>query len=116
MTGHEHILKMRRAGMAPACVWVMDDDTPYTVKVAADWHEQPNAFAEKLFAHVRLIETDIPEALDLRFLVGLAVFFQCDRGVDRAKRVYRVLEAARPSFLIACENNEIWTTAGEEIG
>lgn len=112
MTGHDALLKLRRSGLKPACVWVLDDDEPASAQIARDWHTEPNAFAQKLFAHIRLVAADVPEALDLRCVVGLQVHLTCDRGPARAKRVFNAIAAADPAFLIAVHGGEVWTHGG----
>jgi hypothetical protein len=72
MTGQDSILAMRRRGKAPAFVWVSDRRT---------------AFLSGLT--VRLDPADIPEALDLRFLVGLTALVD---GGD-PERVDRIAKA-----------------------
>jgi hypothetical protein len=72
MRGHEEILAMRRAGDKPACVWLQDwvgDPLDYMVTVGGD----------------------VPELLDLRFLINLLVTVESD---DRP-RLIRLLEATR---------------------
>lgn len=112
MTGHDALLKLRRAGLKPACVWVLDDDEPTSLRMARDWHTEPNTVAQKFFAHIQLAQTDIPESLDFRPLVGLQVHLRCARGKARARRVFNSLAAAEPAFLIAAEGGEIWTHGG----
>jgi hypothetical protein len=112
MTGHDALLKLRRAGRKPACVWVLDDDHPASAQIARDWHLEPNPYAGKVFAHIRLVDTDIPESLDFRPLIGLQVHMTCSRGPDRAKRVFDSLAAAEPVFLIAVQGGEVWTHGG----
>jgi len=112
MTGHEHLLALRRSGMVPACVWVSDDDTTASIRSARDWHTQPNSVLGKLVAHIRLAADDIPETLDFRPLVGLRVHLVCDRDQARSRRVFRALADAKPSFLIAAHGGEVWTHGG----
>jgi len=115
MTGHEPLLKMRRAGKKPACVWVTDEDSSYAIKAAADWHLMPNPFTEKLFAHIHIKESDVPEALDFRCLVGLTVHMECERGSDRAQRLFKAIVDASPAFVISVQDKQVWTH-GEKNG
>lgn len=112
MTGHQALLSLRRAGMKPACVWVLDDDAPTSIKAAQTWHAEPNPFAHKLFAQIHLSDTDTPESLDLRCLMGLRIHMTCARGTARAKRLFAALIAAKPAFLIAEHDGEVWTHGG----
>ena len=75
MTGHEPILAMRRAGSKPLYVWLTDHAkvTPHPLTV-------------------RIQPQDVPEQLDLRFLVGVTALVE---GADPA-RVQRLADACRP--------------------
>lgn len=69
MTGHEHIVEMRRAGQRPAYVWLSDvrKHIPHEFTV----HVKPE---------------DVPEHLDLRFLVGTTVLLESE-SAERAQRL-----------------------------
>lgn len=114
MTGHEPLQQMRRAGRRPACVWVMDDDTPLSREQAITWHQHPNPFAGRFFAHVLLSADDIPEAVDFRCLVGLPVLMDTHRGPARAKRLFAALVAAGAETVIAAEQG--WVHSGAVHG
>jgi hypothetical protein len=70
MTGHHDILAMRRSGRKPTFVWVSD-------------HEK-----QTLDGVTVRVTGDTPEALDLRFLVGVTALVE---GPDQA-RVERIAE------------------------
>lgn len=74
---------------------------------ASTWHECPNIFAGKFFAHVQLAESDMPLSLDLRFVVGLSVLVECGRSHERSKRLVAALVDAKPSSLIAVIGDEL---------
>lgn len=116
MTGHEPLLQMRRSGVKPDCAWVMDDDAPDNLVTARSWHESPNEFTHKYQAHIHTKAADIPEALDLRCLVGLQVHLICARGADRCKRLFDAIAAAKPALLIATHGDEIWTHTEQKNG
>jgi hypothetical protein len=59
MTGQEPILALRRAGSKPLFVWLAD---------------HPKTIAHELT--VRIQPQDVPEQLDLRFLVGVTVLVE----------------------------------------
>lgn len=73
MNGHEAIWKLRRDGFKPAYVWLQDSGLI------------PTDYA------VTLGQTDIPEALDLRFLVGTTVLAE---SPDKA-RLLRIATACQ---------------------
>lgn len=69
MTGQDDILKLRRAGLAPACIWV--DDYPHQY---AGLHS------------VCLRPSDTPEQQDWRFAIGLPVIVSSD-SPERLQRL-----------------------------
>lgn len=107
MTGQQHLIALRRAGKKPACVWVHDDDWPMSKQGAREWHTQPNPFAGKVFAELQVSDTDIPETLDLRCLVGLQVHLMSDRGEERARRMFNAIASAEPALLVAVIGGEV---------
>jgi hypothetical protein len=72
MTGHDAILSMRREGRKPAYVWITD-------------HEQ----VAPHFLTVRIQPADVPEQMDLRFLIGLTALIEGSDPV-RAERLATV--------------------------
>lgn len=73
MTGHERILALRRAGQKPAYVWVSD-------------------FSDAMLDGLTVrVHGDMPEMLDLRFLVGVTAIVQG----DAPKRVERIAKACQ---------------------
>lgn len=75
MTGHEPILALRRGSLKPAFVWLSDHA-----------HTVPHDLT------VRIAPADVPEQLDLRFLVGVTALVD---GSDDA-RVQRIAKACQP--------------------
>lgn len=74
MNGHEPIIDMRRNGNAPRIVWLtLHNDAPN-------------------FPTVLIAPADVPELLDLRFLVGLTAIVE---GRDNDDRVPRMEAACR---------------------
>jgi len=80
--GHEQILDMRRNGLKPAFVWLQDGNS------------QPTDNA------VTIAKTDMPEALDLRFLVGTVVLAESSCP-DRLERITAACINAKASRVIA---------------
>lgn len=107
MTGQQPLIALRRAGKKPACVWVHDDDWPMSLRGAREWHTQPNPFTGKVFAELHIAESDMPETLDLRCLVGLQVHLMSDRGDERARRMFNAIANAEPSLLVAVIAGEV---------
>lgn len=70
MTGHDAILKLRRAGFAPACIWVDDQLHPYANDGTT----------------VCLAPTDVPEMQDWRFCKGIPVLVSAE-SKDRLHRI-----------------------------
>lgn len=88
MTGHEPIIAMRRRGKTPRYVWVScHDDLPHP-------------------ATVRIAPEDVPELLDLRFLVGLTALVE---GLDTDPRVPRLASAC------ASVANRVVCTIGHDV-
>lgn len=109
MTGQEALLKMRRAGRKPAFVFVVDGDSEYDRIRSGDWHVEPNPIAERHFAHLRVVATDVPEALDFRCVVGLRVMLMSERSEDRGRRLFNAIKGESPSFLIVDLGDEVLT-------
>lgn len=108
MNGHQALLAMRRARQVPRCVWVEDDDARMTRQMASDWHEEPNVVDRQMHAHLHISETDIPEALDLRCVVGLQVHLSSVRGSDRQRRLFNALVEAGAREVISVSDGELW--------
>jgi len=98
MNGHQQLISMRRNGRVPRCVWLEDGPCPQ----AADWHAEVNHRDEQFHAHIKVDETDIPEALDLRCLVGLTVHVVSQRDKSREERLWRAAVDAGAATAIAC--------------
>jgi len=109
MTGQDALLTMRRAGRKPAFVFVVDGDSEYDKTRSSDWQREPNPFAEKHFAHLRVMATDVPEALDFRCVVGLRVLLMSERSEARGIRLFNAIKGESPSFLIADMGDEVLT-------
>lgn len=107
MTGQKALIAMRRKGRRPACVWVWDDCNPVSVRAAREWQDHPNVFAGKLFACIHVAETDVPEALDFRCLVGMDVHLFNDRSEERARRMFKAIKNAEPARLVSVIGQEV---------
>lgn len=86
MRGHEPLLAMRRRGIRPVSV-----DLRTSAGKPLDWW----AWREVQGLPDVVIEPgDVPESLDLRFVVGLQVTVCCDGQAERLKRLVLACEAA----------------------
>ncbi len=82
MNGHQSIIAMRHGGYKPAYVWLQDTGLP------------PGSNA------VTLAKTDIPEALDLRFVIGTTVLAESP-DKQRLERITRACVQAKAARVIA---------------
>lgn len=103
MNGHQQIIAMRRDGRKPVAVWITDGFDP----MANKWHLEPNCMDGRMYASVQVESLDIPEALDLRFLVGMNVHVAGDRENSRTRRLYASVVAAKPRLAICIFDAEI---------
>ena len=108
MNGHQALIAMRKARQVPRCVWVEDDDARMTRQLASDWHEAPNIVDRQMHAHLHIAESDIPEALDLRCVVGLMVHLSSTRGEARQRRLFNALIEAGAREVISVAGSDIW--------
>jgi hypothetical protein len=83
MTGHEPLISMRQKGKRPTSVTLWD--TP-----GFDWTASPDCWAHP---YIAIAPEDVPERLDLRFLVGLVVHVSAD-DTPRLKRLVLACEDA----------------------
>ncbi|MEI8170928.1 MAG: hypothetical protein WCG50_14725 [Rhodoferax sp.] len=93
MNGHQSIIAMRHNRMKPAYVWLQDSGLIPT----------DNA--------VTLAVSDIPEAIDLRFLVGVTVLAE-SQNADRLRRITTACIQAKALRVIASLHRNVdkyWT-------
>ena len=99
MHGHAPILQMRIAGKRPSIVFLDDYPTP----CADDWHNPGQRYGEVWepdSPSVQIDSTDRIEALDLRFLVGVAALVSGSTE-SRAKALSSACKRAGASMVIA---------------
>ena len=87
MKGHEDIIFMRKNGMKPQLVHLVDGP------VSTKWRE-PHDVPEVC------IYTDVPERADFRFLIGLRVNVMASTE-KRAKALFEAIKAVKPE-VVAC--------------
>lgn len=110
MTGDRALIAMRRSGHNPAGVWVTDSDDRYSRTTAREWPEhrfQKRGQPDHHAAHIRIEANDIPEAIDLRCVVGLTCHVATDRGATRFTRIFDALIAAGAAVVVGVNNNEV---------
>lgn len=103
MRGHESLLKIRRNGMRPAHVTLH----AHGGKAYPWW-----ATRELLpFPEVQIEPDDVPELLDLRFLVGLPVVVDAGTEPHRLARLARLVAAAEAAGALrvyTVEGGAVW--------
>lgn len=99
MIGHEPILKMRMSGVRPSIVFINDFADP----VAKDWHNPGARYGqvwEPDYPTISIEPTDRIEALDLRFLVGMAASVSGSTE-SRAKALLNACKRAGAAKVVA---------------
>lgn len=107
MTGERALVAMRRSGRNPAGVWATDSDDAYARTTARQWPMHRHERTGHQAAHLRLDANDIPEALDLRCVVGLTCHVSTDRGPTRFTRIFDAFVAAGAAVVVGVVNNEV---------
>lgn len=95
MNGHQPLLSLRRAGVNPASISLIDGDCDGR----NEWHLYPDSQTGEYRAEVRLSESDVPELLDLRFAVGMTVFVYEWRSLGRGRRLHEAVIAEKAKFV-----------------
>jgi len=103
MNGHQQIIAMRRDRRKPVAIWIVDGEEP----AANQWHLEPNCMDGRMYASVQVDSLDIPETLDLRFLVGMLVHVVGLRDKRRTRRLYASVVDAKPRLAICVLDGEI---------
>lgn len=107
MTGDRPLRAMRRNGYKPDAIFVHDADGALAKQCAAEWHNEPNAVSGRYLAEIHLDATDTPEAIDWRFVVGMPVFLDGNRGVERLRRLFRAIRAQMPQQLVCLAGDKV---------
>jgi hypothetical protein len=105
MTGERALIAMRRSGRNPAGVWVTDSDDTYARTTAREWPYHWDWKTRHHTAHLRFDANDIPEALDLRCVVGLNCHVATDRGATRFNRIFDALIAAGAAVVVGVHDD-----------
>lgn len=108
MTGHEALKELRRLHRVPRAVWVTDSDDHYAKETALTWPDHRNLFDSRFHAHIRIEANDMPEALDLRCVVGLTCHLSGDRSTSRTRRLYQALIDAEAAEVVCIVDGDVW--------
>lgn len=95
MNGHQPLIDLRRQGYKPDAVIVIDGDCDGP----NDWHQPRYTPTGPLFAEVRIAASDTPEALDLRWAVGLNVRLCEWRSTSRGRRLHEAFIAEKAKLV-----------------
>lgn len=96
MTGDRELLLLRRGNHKPEAAWVVDGDSA----CARSWRANPHSWSGEFQPEIEISETDIPEVLDLRLLVGMTVHVSAMRGEGRARRLHNAIVEAQAKRVI----------------
>jgi len=105
MTGDLALIALRKTGVTPSGVWVSDSDDEYARVTGREWPMHREPVSKHLAAHIRIEASDIPEALDLRCVVGLTCHVHGDRGATRFDRLFDALIAAGARVVVGIQAN-----------
>lgn len=107
MNGHQPLIAMRANGIKPKAVWICDSDGKWAVETSKDWSLQRNVSDRAWHATIRVLETDMPETLDLRWLTGLTVHVESDRSPARMHRLFDACVESGAALVVGVANGEV---------
>lgn len=102
MTGHEGLIRMRKAGKRPESVWIWLGTNP--LSVAALWTDLSDFWA---FPEVDISPKDKIETLDLRFLVGLQVHIDGNDTPERLLKMHRQVTLSGAESVFTLVNGDL---------
>lgn len=108
MTGHQPLIAMRLAGRIPGD-WIEVYDTADGIAMPCvrtddpvmSW-TTPSNESGAITPTVQVKHSETPEALDMRFVVGLNVRASTYHSLDRAKRLHGALVLSNARRVITC--------------
>lgn len=100
MRGHRQVIAARREGLRPAAVFInlVDRHEPVTNK----YDDPENGLRFGFYPNIEIERDDLRKAIDLRFVVGLAVHVYTDADDEDTGRLLDMLEAQNPDRIAAC--------------
>lgn len=107
MNGSEALKEMRRLHRIPRAVWITDSDDFYAKETALTWCDHRNVSDREFHAHIQIEANDMPEALDLRCVVGLQCHLSGDRSASRNRRLYQALIEADAAKVVMVADGEV---------
>jgi hypothetical protein len=84
MRGHEALIDLRRDKKRPQGVWI----TQTPSKDCMTWHKSVETLP---YPEIEILPSEIPESLDLRFVIGLMVHVSGCKNEKKAMRLHYAL-------------------------
>lgn len=110
MRGHEALIELRRDKKRPQGVWI-------TQKPSIDCMRWDKAIETLPYPEIEILPNEIPESLDLRFVIGLTVHVAAVPDYKKAKRLHAaLLEAGAKRVVTVVGDTIIDSEMGEWDG
>jgi hypothetical protein len=107
MKGDAALIKQRVGGFKPSGVWISHAPTPYW----NTWSKFNETFD---YPEIQILQYENPDALDLRFVVGLTVHVSGCKNYQKAKRLHdSLVDAKAYRVLTVCNGILIDSWHGE---
>ena len=109
MKGHDALIALRKRGFKPAGVWICHAQDP-----SRGWASWSRYAGHDRYPEVEILPTEVPELLDLRFVVGLVAHVSGMKLYAKAKRLHEALvEAKAKRVITVCGGLIIDSESGE---
>lgn len=93
MRGHQALIDLRREKKRPQGVWISHSPSLDCLL----WHQNADTLP---YPEIEILPSESPEALDLRFVVGLIVHVSGCDDYEKAKKLHNALVAAKAARVI----------------
>lgn len=100
MRGHEALIELRREKKRPQGVWI-------TQKPSIDCMKWDKALETLPYPEIEILPNEIPESLDLRFVIGLTVHVSGGKNEKKARRLHYALLNAGAARVLTDVNGMI---------
>jgi hypothetical protein len=97
MRGHEALIEMRRDKKRPQGIWITQNPSIDCMK----WDKNVETLP---YPEIEILPNEIPESLDLRYVVGMTVHVCGATDYKKAKRLHAALVEAGASRVITDVN------------